>query len=109
MIDWISRRAEKLTLDRGRLRDPEFRVLRKVFLPRNRPGSLKQVLKCLCMEAADFQEYALCCSEENIGAADRLRIADKRHTAILHLTDLISEILDLLFHDCLQTEMAWDD
>ena len=61
------------------------------------------------MEAADFQEYALCCSEENIGAADRLRIADKRHTAILHLADLISEIQDLLFHDCLQAEMAWDD
>ena len=42
-----------------------------------------------------------------IGAADRLRIADKRHTAILHLADLISEIQDLLFHDCLQAEMAW--
>ena len=47
--------------------------------------------------------------EDVIITADRLRVADKCHTPVFHLADLISEIQDLLFHDCLQAEMAWDD
>ena len=48
------RRTEKLALDGGRLCDPEFRVLREIFLPRDRAGSLEQILEGLRVEAADF-------------------------------------------------------
>ena len=41
--------------------------------------------------------------------ADRLRVADKCHTPVFHLADLISKVQDFFFHHCLQAEMAWDD
>ncbi len=108
MIDWISDGLKSLLLIEDAFATQNF-ASSEGIPPTESPGFPETGPQMSLHGAADFQEYALCCSEENIGAADRLRIADKRHTAILHLTDLISEILDLLFHDCLQTEMAWDD
>ena len=47
-------RAEELALNGGSFRDPEFRILREIFLPRDRAGPLEQFLESLCMETADL-------------------------------------------------------
>lgn len=80
-----------------------------VVLPRERSRVFKQFVKGLRVKTSHFYEDPLRRPQPYVGAADRLIIADKGHSAILHLRHIVSQIRDLLFQDRLQTEMAGRD
>ncbi len=97
---------KKLRFHAGGLGDPEFCILREKFLPGKRAGALKQFFKGLRMEGADLQENALCYAQGEIGADNGFGVALKGYAAVIYLRDLITEVINFIFHYALQTEMA---
>ena len=100
------RRAKELALDGIGLLDPKTAILRDIFLPWQCLGSLEKLLKGDSLKASHLQQNTLRRAQENIRAADSLRISEEGYLSVLHLGNLIAEIQDFFFQDCLQAKMT---
>ena len=98
--------AVQLTLDGRRLRNPEFPVFRKIFLPGQRLDPRKQFLKTPGRKTPYLYQDPFRCAKKNIPSADSLRVAEKGYPAILHPGYLISQIIDFSLQHSFQPEMA---
>lgn len=99
-------RGEELRPDGRSLCDPEFRVAGQQFVPRERIRALEEIVKTLRMEGPDLEENALCRAETDIGTGDGFCVADEADPTVAHLGNFIAEIIDFIFQDALETEMA---
>ena len=89
--------AKELTLHAGRLRHPEFTVLRYVIAPGQSLRPLKKLFESLRVKAACLDQHTLRRPEKNIGTAKRQRVPGKSDTHVFHRRDLISKIRNLPF------------
>ena len=89
--------TEKLTFDRGCLCNPELTILRNKLLPRESLCSLEKLIKGACLKASDLDQDTLCGAQEDVGTHNCRLISGEGDLSVLHLNNLVSEILYFTF------------